>query len=63
MNLSGVLTVRLAVRVILFGVASWFTIHGMVHGWNTLWDTSRSGRVNVVLAAVLWTAWYVVVTA
>ena len=59
MNLSGVLTVRLAVRVILFGVALWFTIHGMVHGW----DTSRAGRVNVVIAAVLWTAWYVVVTA
>ena len=58
MNLSGVLTVRMEVRVILFGVASWFTIHGMVHGW----DTSRSGRVNVVIAAVLWTAWYVVVT-
>ena len=57
MNLSGVLTVRLAVRVILFGVASWFTIHGMVHGWDT------SVRVNVVIAAVLWMAWYVVVTA
>ena len=59
MTLSGVLTVWFAVRVMLFGVASWFTIHGMVHGW----DTSRAGRVNVVLAAVLWTAWYVVVTA
>lgn len=63
MNLSGVLTVRLVVRVILFGVASWFTIHGMVHGWDKEWGPARAGRVNVVIAAVLWTAWYVVVMA